>query len=412
MKHVKRKAGSGRKAAGRRERTPARASVRAPFSNRAGQKRSSEVRSSEDELVRRIAAAAGAGSARNGARYARASGLGLGIGDDAALWQPRAGHETVLTCDWFLEGTHFLRAKHPPESVGWKCLARAVSDIAAMGGQPRCFLLSLALPASHTGAWLDGFLAGLRRAQKRLGCVLAGGDVTRSERILINVTVVGEIARGRAVRRSGAKPGDIVFVSGRLGEAELGLHRLRAAKRVTASDPLLRKHLYPEPRLELGAWLAKRRLASAMMDLSDGLSSDLARLCEASGVGAKIEAARVPVARAAGIADAQALHAALHGGDDYELLFTVAARNQRHVPLRASGVPLTPIGVITRERKVLLITDDGNARRNRDGKRGETRLAAASASGRRGGDHRRSDARRKHAEPLAAAGWDPFGVRY
>src|SRR5439155_16041890 len=140
----------------------------------------------EDEIVRRLAFAGLPG--RN-----RAAGLRLGMGDDAALSAARFGYETVLTCDWFLEGMHFLRAKHPPDSVGWKCLARAVSDIAAMGGEPRCFLLGLALPASAsrpgarsaTGvakeAWLDSFLAGLRRAQARLGCVLAGGDTTRSE---------------------------------------------------------------------------------------------------------------------------------------------------------------------------------------------------------------------------------------
>src|SRR5947209_1161276 len=114
----------------------------------------------------------------------------LGIGDDAALFRPSAGHEMILTCDWFLEGTHFLVNKHPAESVGWKCLARAVSDISAMGGIPRCFLLSLALPKSRTGAWLDGFLRGLNRASKSLRCHLAGGDTTQRNEVLINITVI------------------------------------------------------------------------------------------------------------------------------------------------------------------------------------------------------------------------------
>src|ERR1700720_2267739 len=119
------------------------------------------------------------------------------MGDDAALLSPARGSEIVLTCDWFLEGPHFLRDKHPADSVGWKCLARAVSDIAAMGGQPRCFLLSLALPNTHTGRWLNQFLAGLRRAARKFKCPLAGGDTTRRREILANVMVFGEIRFGR-----------------------------------------------------------------------------------------------------------------------------------------------------------------------------------------------------------------------
>src|SRR5579864_7147643 len=157
-------------------------------------------------------------------------GLRLGIGDDAALWKPKPGFASILTSDWFLEGTHFLRKKHPPDSVGWKCLARAASDIAAMGGMPRCFLLNLALPVTASGTWMKGFLAGLRRAAKSLDCVLAGGDTTRSQRILISVTVIGEIREGQEVRRSGARRGDLLYVSGTLGEAERGLQLLRKSR--------------------------------------------------------------------------------------------------------------------------------------------------------------------------------------
>src|SRR5208282_5600744 len=125
----------------------------------------------------------------------RSSGLHLGIGDDAALFKVRSGFDQILTCDWFLEGSHFLREQHPADAVGWKCLARAVSDVAAMGGVPRCFLLSLALPADATGEWLSGFLRGLQRASRKLGCELAGGDTTRRAEILISVTVIGEVRK-------------------------------------------------------------------------------------------------------------------------------------------------------------------------------------------------------------------------
>jgi thiamine-monophosphate kinase len=303
------------------------------------------------------------------------SGVRLGMGDDAALFKVRSGSEQILTCDWFLEGSHFLRDKHPPDAVGWKCLARAVSDVAAMGGIPRCFLLSLALPASHTGRWLDLFLGGLRRAAKRFECVLAGGDTTRRQDILINVTVVGDVRIGRAVLRSGARPGDVLFISGRLGEAELSLGKIRKSKRQANSrDPVLRKHLYPEPRLALGHWLAERRLASAMMDLSDGLSTDLPRLCAASGVGARIETAKIPSVQLPkdGRGGWVPLELALHGGDDYELLFTVPRGKVKRIPPSQNGTRLTAIGEITKERTLLLVDGAG------------------------------------HEVPLPNRGWDPF----
>lgn len=284
--------------------------------------------------------------------------VALGVGDDAALFRPKPGREIILTCDWFLEGTHFLREKHPPDAVGWKCLARAVSDVAAMGGAPRCFLLSLALPETHTGKWLDMFLGGLRRASRKFQCPLAGGDTTRRNEILINVTVVGEVRAGSAVLRSGARADDILYVSGRLGEAELGLRIMRQRKGAASKkNPLTRKHLYPEPRLALGQWLVKKGLATAMMDLSDGLSSDLPRLCAASGVGARIEETKLPVVKlplrfARGGVDP--LKLALDGGDDYELLFTVPKGKARLVPGFLEGVRLTKIGEVTRKKKIIL----------------------------------------------------------
>jgi thiamine-monophosphate kinase len=285
------------------------------------------------------------------------------MGDDAALFRPKVGFETILTCDWFLEGTHFLRAKHPPDSVGWKCLVRAISDVAAMGGVPRCFLFSLALPESHTGRWLDALLGGLRRASRKFACTLAGGDTTRRREILINVTIVGEVRDARAILRSGARPGDMIYVTGQVGEAELGLRILRSSKgHVRPSNPFLKKHLYPEPRLALGQWLAETGLATSMMDLSDGLSSDLPRLCAASGVGARLESAKLPVMHLPGAVrqpGVDPLQLALHGGDDYELLFTVRPGKVHMVPKTLGGVALTPIGRIANKRGLVLLDEKG-----------------------------------------------------
>jgi thiamine-monophosphate kinase len=297
--------------------------------------------------------------------------LRLGIGDDAALWKPKPGLVSILTSDWFLEGSHFLREKHPPDSVGWKCLARAASDIAAMGGTPRCFLLNLALPAAANGKWLKSFLRGLRRAAKSLECVLAGGDTTRGQQILLSVTVIGEIREGQQVLRSGARPGDLLYVSGTLGEAEHGLRLFGSGRgNVNRQNLALRKHLYPEPRLELGRWLAARKLATAMMDVSDGLSSDLPRLCAASGVGALIDQDKLPLLR--GIDTESAKQLALHGGDDYELLFTVSPRKLASFSRKFEELRLTQIGKITTGRGVRIIGLNGRL------------------------------------ELLRAAGWDPF----
>lgn len=303
----------------------------------------------EQDIIEKIERMFGSGGAKK---------LRSALGDDAAVWSLASGCQTILTCDWFLEGTHFLRDKHPAYAVGWKCLARAVSDIAAMGGTPRCFLMSLAMPSSLGGRWLEEFLQGLRRATKELGCELAGGDTTKRENVLISIAVIGEVARGGAVRRSGAAAGDGLYVSGTLGEAEFGLRELRRERGVASpKNAALRKHLYPRPRLELGRWLAEKRLATAMMDLSDGLSTDLPRLCAGSKVGAKIDAIALPVTALAKAGEAREL--ALHGGDDYELLFTVKKKNEKRMTGGFHGLRLTRIGEITRGRKVLVKEHEG-----------------------------------------------------
>ena len=308
----------------------------------------------ENEIIQQVKAASRAPSSGRP--------LIVGIGDDAALFAPDAGHHIILTCDWFLEATHFLADKHPADSVGWKCLARAVSDIAAMGGRPRCFLLSLAITKERTGRWLTEFLRGLTRAATQFSCPLAGGDTTQRNQVLISVTAVGEIPISRAILRSGARAGDAIFVSGRLGEAELGLRLVRASRRrALSSAAALKKHLYPEPRLALGQWLADHQLASAMMDLSDGLSSDLPRLCAAGKVGANIEVARIPTVRPPTKPKSRRfdpIALALNGGDDYELLFTVRPSNVRRIPTSFNGISLTRIGQISAGRRLMLLWPD------------------------------------------------------
>lgn len=289
-------------------------------------------------------------------------GTGLvrtGIGDDAAVIRPSPRTEWVVTTDAFLEDVHFLRRFHPPKAVGYKALARATSDIAAMGARPRYFLLSLALPDSCTGKWLDEFLGGMALAARRFGLSLVGGDTTKHRTVMASLTVIGEIDSGRAILRSGARPGDLLYVSGRLGEAELGLRLvLKGLHTKKRWQKLVKKHLYPEPHLALGQWLVARRLATSMIDTSDGLSTDLGHICKSSGVGAVVWADKIPLANVPPDMKRQGLDAtqlALDGGEDYELLFTVPKRFARRLPGIVAGVPVTFIGEITTGKEIALI---------------------------------------------------------
>jgi thiamine-monophosphate kinase len=325
---------------------------------------------SEDQLIRRIARAVPScqGTANNTA------GVLMGIGDDAALLAGRPGREWVLTCDQFIDGVHFRAESYPPDSVGYKSLARATSDLAAMGANPHSFLLALALPSARTGAWLDGFLRGMRRAARELGLRLIGGDTTRSERVSINLTVIGEIRKGLAVTRSGARPGDVICVSGRLGRAALGLALMEARVRSSKSlAPLLQPHLYPKNRIHLGAWLARHRVASAMMDISDGLSTDLVRMCKSSGVGARLVSEQIPAvnipataARALRRRRLDPLEMALHGGEDYELLFTVPRKKLNKLRRAPDFSQIVAIGEIVRGKGIKLEVQ-GNWRKLQSG---------------------------------------------
>ncbi len=289
--------------------------------------------------------------------------LPVGIGDDAAVLHPNARTEWVVSCDSSLEGVHFL-SNYPPESIGYKTLARATSDLAAMGSCPRYFLLALALPASKTRKWLRRFAVGMSRACREFGMRLIGGDTSRSSSVTICITVIGEIASGHAIPRSAARPGDLVYVTGILGAAQLGLEvMLRGMARRRDLQKLTRPHLYPRIPIKLAQSLARQRIPTAMMDVSDGLSTDLGRLCAASRVGARIYVHQLPIVKVSpsllprGI---DSVSLALNGGEDYGLLFTAnpgSANRLRHLARR---MRITQIGEITREASLKLIRGDGS----------------------------------------------------
>ncbi|MCP5118251.1 MAG: thiamine-phosphate kinase [bacterium] len=257
------------------------------------------------------------------------AGLVLGIGDDAAVFRPRPRTELVFTTDLMVEGVHFRRNTHTAPEIGGKTLTRGLSDIAAMGADPLFALVSLALPPWANTRWVDGFYRGFLELAERTRTSLAGGDLSRSDQLCCDVVVCGSVPRGKALRRDGARPGDAIYVSGVLGGSAVGLRTRRGAA--------WRRHRRPEPRLDLGLHLRKRVKATAAMDLSDGLSLDLHRLAEASGVAATID-------RPLPVFDDATLDDALGGGEDYELLFTAGPKAK--VPRSFHGVPLTRIGTV------------------------------------------------------------------
>jgi thiamine-monophosphate kinase len=283
-----------------------------------------------------------------------------GIGDDCAVLRLPPGHEALVTTDFSLEGIHFRREWHAAESVGHRCLTRGLSDIAAMGGEPIAAFLSLAMPGDLPQKWVDGFMRGLLTLARRFGVSLAGGDTAESpDGILADIVVVGSVPRGKAILRSGARPGDRIYVSGTLGGSAATLERMRAKLKSKLNPRDFAAHFFPEARLRLGRALRERGLASAMIDISDGLSTDLAHICEESGVGAQIEKESIPRAVIGKPAQEVDLRFALHGGEDYELLFTVP--RGRRIPARIAGVPVTQIGHIVRGKKVFMTTESGEA---------------------------------------------------
>ena len=289
----------------------------------------------------------------------------VGLGDDAAVLRLLPGHEPVITTDLFVEGVHFLPKIHPPDVIGFKAIMRGASDLAAMAARPLAVFLSLSLRRNTPERWLEEFLSGVRVACRRIGLRVAGGDTSiGGHAFAADVTVVGQVRRGQAVLRSRARAGDDIFVSGKLGRAALGLELIRrGAKpqdRRLRQD--LRQHLYPEARCRLALELARLRLPSAMIDLSDGLSTDLHHLCRASRVGALVESSELPAPKLPherATRHLDPIQLALHGGEDYELLFTVPSHRRRRVPRRLAGVPLTRIGRVTRDPGIYLVQKDG-----------------------------------------------------
>ncbi len=313
--------------------------------------------------------------------------LRLGIGDDCALLRLRPGEELAVTTDLSIDGRHFRLDWHAPEAIGHRTLARGLSDLAAMGARPLAAFLSLGLPSDliqsskrrepSRGAWIERFLDGFLSLAEAYKTPLAGGDLAESPLPVADIVLTGAARRGHALLRSGARPGNLLYVTGKLGGAAAGLVQLeqlaRTERRSKAarqnrpayrSQPLripgkletqLAPHLFPEPRIAQGLWLARHSVTTAAIDLSDGLSTDLAHLCDESGVAAEVNAAALPIHTAATLAQA------LHGGEDYELLFT--APPSARMPRSIAGVPVTCIGRILRPRQatpqVTLVTPRG-----------------------------------------------------
>jgi thiamine-monophosphate kinase len=302
-----------------------------------------------------------------------------GIGDDASVIRQSVDRDLVITTDLLIEEIDFYRASTPPRLLGHKALAVSLSDVAAMGARPVCSLVSIGLPQDVWNYdFKDKFFAGYLALADRYGVTLGGGDVSEAkEKIVIDSIVVGEVNAGRAILRSTARPGDQIFVTGTLGGAAAGLKLIEVGARFVSEPPavaggprgtsptvrepaedsdedaiqaLLLRQLCPEARVGWGIVLGEERLASAMIDISDGLSSDLAHLCNESGVGAIIESVEIPldkdVSKMCGRRALDPLALALHGGEDFELLFTVAPENVSRLPKRVDGIPVSRIGEV------------------------------------------------------------------
>lgn len=298
---------------------------------------------------------------RIASRIPSQSGVVLGIGDDAAALLPTPGCLTLITSDMLIEGVHFDLGFTDPASLGRKSLAVNLSDLAAMGATPRQFLLGLALPAGVSLEFVDGFLDGLIEMAHRFDTVLVGGDTCASKGgISISITALGEQRPERVLKRSGAQPGDLVLVTGTVGDAAAGLRQLFAGVR---QGGLVRRQLDPEPRVAAGGALADAGLVHAMIDVSDGVLADLTHICDLSGVGARIDLARLPLSEAYRALEQQDPYAlALTGGEDYELLFTVAPEKEAAVTelLARVGTPFAVIGAITAGTRVEAVAPDGS----------------------------------------------------
>ena len=294
----------------------------------------------------------------------------LGIGDDAAVIKTTAGKDLIACCDLMVEGVHFRTEWTPPRLLGRKALAVNLSDVAAMGGVPKFAMMSIALPTKCSSAFIDELFLGVFELAETSGVSIIGGDTSISrDSLFIDISVIGECESGNAVTRRGARVGDRIYVSGSLGASALGLSLLEDGYRLNDSkDPTdatrqqaILKHLAPEPQLKLGRALGEAGLATAMIDISDGLSTDLWHIVDESGVGAIVHASAIPVAECVLAADSESpgidpLSLALNGGEEYELLFTARPENHERVVAiaEALGVPIAVIGDTVSEKKMQL----------------------------------------------------------
>jgi thiamine-monophosphate kinase len=292
----------------------------------------------------------------------------FGLKDDCAAFTPEPGQDLVLTTDAVAEGVHFL-PRDRPQDIAWKALAVNVSDLAAKGAKPVGYLLSLSLPGLPDRGWLEPFTEGLKGAQDAFGIALFGGDTDRRSNAPLSVTIMafGTVPSGRMVRRGTAQAGDLLYVSGTLGDAALGLQlrsgRVRQQERMAEQEWLEGRYLRPQPRTALRDALLS--YAHAAMDISDGLAKDLDRLARASGLGAEIDADQVPVSKAAGMVlsqDSELRIIALTGGDDYEILAAVPPSDAGTFEAAAvsAGVPVAPIGRLVTGSGVV-VRDAGGA---------------------------------------------------
>jgi thiamine-monophosphate kinase len=291
------------------------------------------------------------------------------VGDDAAVYEPPRNTLEVITTDAIVEGIHFNRSFTPASAIGHRALAVNLSDLAAMAAEPRLATVSMAMPQTLALEDFEEIVDGLLALAERTRVRIVGGNITATPGpLVVDVTAIGTVARRRVLKRTGARPGDYVFVSGTLGDARAGLSHLRELRAVEGEPPsgLVARYLQPEARLRLGQQLGRRQAATAAIDLSDGLADGLHQLAAASGVGFDIDALSIPMGDAARnywrSAGKDAVHEAVAGGDDYELLFTVHPRRVgrlRGVERLIGGLELTRIGTVTRKPGVDIIHGDG-----------------------------------------------------
>jgi len=322
---------------------------------------------SELLLIEKIRALARQTSGRRRGTKDALGAIRVGIGDDCAVLAGSETHDLLVTTDLCIQDVHFRLDWHPAESVGHRCLTRGLSDIAAMGGEPTAAFLSLSMPAHLPQKWVDGFFKGFQRLAKRFGVSLAGGDIATSPRgISADIVVLGRVPKGKAILRSGARPGDLIYVTGILGCSTEALAGFKLGER--RSPSVTSTHYFPQPRLKVGQRLREQGAATAMIDISDGLSTDMAHICTESRVSALLLREAIPFDRSRKRRfgerfeeDTRRYVFALHGGDDYELLFTAPRRKK--MPHTLGGTRISNIGEIMPPKKgavpITIVHGDG-----------------------------------------------------